>query len=368
MPTVEFSLKDLNKLSGENLTEKDLEPLLEYAKAELEGYDKDTDTLTINFGDTNLPYLWSVEGLVRLLKGILGKEKGVPEIKVHKSENKIIVDKNLANIRPYIAAFTAKGKNVNEFFLKQLIQFQEKLCDSFGRKRRKIAIGIYPYKEIVFPVHYKAIDPKEAKFIPLEFRTELNLAEILEVHPSGKKFAFTLEDKKKYPILMDDENNVLSFPPIINSQKFGKVDLNTKELFIEITGTDFEAVNLVCNILAYVFDDRGFDIESVEINYHNNKLTTPTLKKETIKIKEQDIISLLGINLKKVDVKKLLEKSRYDFDDYTVTIPPYRADILHSVDVIEDIAIVYGYDNFPTTPLTSHTMGYFSPIVHLINK
>ena len=30
-----------------------------------------------------------------------------------------------------------------------------------------------------------------------------------------------------------------------------------------------------------------------------------------------------------------------------VTIPPTRSDILHAVDVIEDVAIAYGYNNVP---------------------
>lgn len=366
MPTIEFSLKDLNGLIGKELKEEELSSLLEFAKAELEK--QENDTLTINFGDTNLPYLWSIEGCARLLKGLLGKEKGMPDIKIQKSSNSIIVDKGLLNIRPFIAAFSAKGKKVNESFLKQLIQFQEKLCDSFGLKRKKIAIGIYPLKDIVFPVHYNAVDPKSVKFTPLEFRTELDLAEILEVHPTGKKFAFTLEGFKKYPLLVDDKNNILSFPPIINSQNFGKVSLDSEELFVEITGTDFESVNLICNILTYTFADRDFEIEQIEIKYFDKNILTPVLKKEKIKIREKDVNSMLGISLGKIQIRKLLEKARYDVDNFTITIPPYRADILHPVDVIEDIGIMYGYNNIPETPLTSHTVGDVAPLVRFIDK
>ncbi len=366
MPTVDFSLKDLNELVGKELTEEELPYLLEFAKAELEK--QENDALTINFCDTNLPYLWGAEGCARLFKGLLGREKGVPGITVKKSFNSIIVDKGLLSIRPFVAAFSAKGKKVNELFLKQLIQFQEKLCDSFGLKRKKIAVGIYPSKDIVFPVHYKAVDPKSVKFIPLEFRTELDLAEILEVHPTGQKFAFILEGFKKYPLLVDDKNNILSFPPIINSQNFGKVSLDTKELFVEVTGTDFESVGLICTILAYTFADRHFEIEQIEIKYFDKNVLTPVLKKEKIKIKEEDVSSMLGISLGKLQIRKLLEKARYDVDNLTVIIPPYRADILHPVDIIEDIGIMYGYNNIPVTPLASHTIGDVAPIIEFIDK
>lgn len=368
MPTVEFSLKDLNGLIGKELNLDELDLLLGFAKAELEDYDEVSDTLTLSFGDTNQPYLWSVEGLARLLKGVLGIEKGISLLKIRKPTHLISVDKNLADVRPFIAAFIAVGVQVSDALLKQLIQFQEKLCDSFGLKRRKIAVGIYPYQGVSFPVSYKAVEPRSVKFMPLEFRTELNLAEILKVHPAGQKFAFALDGLRKYPILMDSKGNVLSFPPIINSQKFGKVDLNTSELFIEVTGTDFDAVNLICTILAYAFADRGFEIEGIEISYPDKKVVAPVSKSGKIKIKGHDAKSLLGIDLSKVDIKKLLEKARFEFDDYAVSIPPYRHDILHPVDVIEEIGVMYGYDRIPTSPLTSYTTGDIAPIISIIDK
>ncbi len=368
MPTVDFSLKDLSELVGKKLDIKELDCLLEFAKAELESYDETSGMLTLSLGDTNLPYLWSVEGLARLLKGVLGFEKGVPELKLQKSSHTIVVDKNISDVRPFIAAFTAKGRKVDEAFLKQIIQFQEKLCDSFGRKRKKLAVGIYPYAGITFPVYYRAVVPESIRFIPLDFRTEMSLAEILKVHPAGQKFAFTLEGLKDYPILVDAKNNVLSFPPIINSQQFGKVTLDSEELFIEATGEDFATVNLACTILAYIFSDRGFQVAGVEIKYPEKKIVTPQLSVEKIKIREHDVNSLLGTSLGKLEIKRLLEKARYNVKDYVVSIPPYRADILHAVDVVEDIGIMFGFKNIPTSPLTSYTVGDVSPKVVLIDK
>src|SRR3989338_8170198 len=104
MPTITFSLKDLQNLVGKPLSVEEVESLVEYGKGDFEKYDKAADELTVDFGDTNLPYLWSVEGIARLIKGILGKQKGIPKIDIKKGNYKVIVDKSINEIRPYIAA------------------------------------------------------------------------------------------------------------------------------------------------------------------------------------------------------------------------------------------------------------------------
>src|SRR3989344_1435269 len=166
MPTIEFSLKDLSNLIGKSLTIEELNNLLDYSKSELESYNKSKNLVKVKLDDTNLPYLWSVEGLARLFAGVLGKERGVPKFKLNATNNKIVVDKNLADIRPYIGAFIAKNCRLNNYVINQIIQLQEKLCDNYGKKREKIAIGVYKHKKIIFPVYYKAVAP-EAKFVPL---------------------------------------------------------------------------------------------------------------------------------------------------------------------------------------------------------
>ena len=108
----------------------ELAELLEYGKGELETYDEETDEVSVSFGDTNLPYLWSVEGVARLIKGLIGKQKGIPEIEIFKKSDYILnVDKNIRKIRPFISAFIAKGCKVNDYMIKQMIDLQEKFCE-----------------------------------------------------------------------------------------------------------------------------------------------------------------------------------------------------------------------------------------------
>lgn len=369
MPTISFDFDDFLKLLGRKLSSEQFgELLLNYAKAELEHHDKRTGEVIVKLGDTNLPYLWSAEGLAVLLKGVLGIEKGIPKLPVKKAGHKILVDRSISQIRPYIAAFVAKGKSVDEYLLRQLVQMQEKLSENYGRKRQKISIGLYKFKNISWPLHYKAVDPESVRFVPLEFGRALNLKQILEQHPKGKQYARILLPFKSYPIFIDNRGEVLSFPPIINSNTTGKVIAGDDELLIEVTGSDESSVNLAANIFAQAMHMRGFSLESVEIDYPTKKLSTPLLKNGEIRINGEQIMSLLGIDLKVSEVKSLLEKARFDFDNYKVTVPHFRNDIMDPVDVIEDIGIVYGYDKIPALKLSGYTAGGVREIVNFVDK
>jgi phenylalanyl-tRNA synthetase beta chain len=369
MPTITFSLKDFQNLLGKKLTIEEIEELASYGKGEFENYDKDTDEVSISFGDTNLPYLWSVEGVARLFRGLIGKEKGIPELEVFKeSKHAMIVDKSVSKIRPYIAAFIARGQKVDDNSIKMMIDLQEKFCESYGRRRKKVAIGVYNYQKIKFPVNYRATDPESVKFTPLEFKKEMTQREILEEHPKGREYAWILEGFDKYPILIDDENNILSFPPIINSNYSGKIEVGDEDLFFEATGDDLNAVLLAANIFAQAFYERGFKIYAVDVKYQDKKITTPHLFDETIKITKEQIKKLIGLDLNDDEIKKLLERMRYNYKDGKVKIPDYRQDILHPYDIVEDIAISYGYDNIKPEPLKTFTPGKTFEINKFINK
>jgi len=368
MPTIEFSLTDFCNLVGQDFKLEELHSIAQYAKAEFDGYDKSTGMVKFDCADTNLPYLWSVEGIARIVKGGLGKEKGIPVLPLSDSDHIIQVDPSVKSVRPFIVAFSAKGKPVDEYILKQIIQLQEKLSEGFGRKRRKVAIGIYPLDKITFPITYKTVLPDGIRFTPLEMDKELTPSEILEQHPAGIKYAFTLQDKKQYPLLIDTNKQVLSLPPIINSNNLGRVQEGDQNLFIEMTGTDQEALELCCTIFAYALADRGFEISTVTVKYADTQTTHPSIKTEKIKIDSQEARNILGVDFSEQQISQLLEKARYNVKGSEVEIPPYRLDILHPVDIIEDIAIMYGYDNFPVSPIETHTIGQIDPLIHFAQQ
>jgi phenylalanyl-tRNA synthetase beta chain len=222
---------------------------------------------------------------------------------------------------------------------------QEKLHATIGRNRKKAAIGIYPLEKITLPITYEARKPADIKFIPLEFEKELNAAQILQQHPAGREYAKLLENYPTYPVFIDAKNKVLSMPPVINSQETGKITEETKEVFIECSGSNLEVLKKILNIIVTTLADMGGEIYSMDLDYAKCKITTPDLKPEKISLSLENTNKLLGLSLKEKDLEKLLPKMGYEYASGKVSIPSWRTDILHEVDIIEDIAIAYGYEN-----------------------
>jgi len=349
MPTIDVNLKDLQELIGKKLSFNELNELVLFAKSEIDSKPDEQGNFKIDVKDTNRPDLWSAEGIAREIKGQLGLEKGLPDYKVKKSGLQIIVDENVKDVRPVVLGAIIKGIKVNEPLLVQLIQLQEKVCLTFGRKRKEAAIGIYDFDKIKWPVHYKAFKPKELKFAPLEFEKEMDLDEILELHPKGKEYGELLKGKKHYPILIDSAKQVCSMPPIINSNYTGKVTEKTRNLFVEVTGFDLEIVGTALNVMIAALADRKAGIESIEVVYGNKKIESPDLKPKSLVLDESFVQRISGLMLSEKELIELLEKRRMNASKkqgkLLVSYPAYRNDVLHEIDLVEDIIISFGYNS-----------------------
>jgi len=297
----------------------------------------------------NRPDLYSLQGYLRSFLAFLGKKPGLKSYKVHKPEKnyEVRIDSSVKNIRPYTACSIVKNLNFNDEKIKEIIDIQEKLHLTIGRKRKKLAIGIYPLEHIKLPITFKAEKPEKIKFQPLDFPRELNGRQILQQHPTGRAYAHLLKGKEKFPIFIDSAGEILSMPPIINSEKTGKITEKTKDVFIECSGFDFEILKKALNILVTMLADMGGEIYQMKLHYKKKEIT-PDLKPEKMKISKERINKLLGLNLNDKEIKKLLAKMVHNYivNKKEVEIPPYRTDIMHEVDLIEDVAIAYGYSNF----------------------
>lgn len=367
MPTIEINLKDLENLVGKKI--EDVEELLSYAKVEVE--EKNGDYLKIEVKDTNRPDLWSVEGIARLLKGILDVEKGIPNYKVEKSNLKVFVDKNVENVRKYIACAIVKDVKLGRYGFESLIQLQEKVMITFGRNRKKVAIGTHNFDLIKFPVYYKAVKPEEISFVPLNESEKMNLKEILEKTETGRKYGYILKDKELYPILIDSNNEVLSFPPIINSNYIGRIDENTRNIFIDVTGTDLESVLIALNVIVTSLADRGGKIYSVKIVYPDKEIETPILIPKELELDIEYFNKISGLNLDKNKIIDLLKKCRFDAkgngNKIIVKYLPYRADIISQQDIVEDILIAYGLNKIEPEKLEIYTVGKENEIKKFID-
>ncbi|MBU1136484.1 MAG: phenylalanine--tRNA ligase subunit beta [Nanoarchaeota archaeon] len=295
----------------------------------------------------NRPDLLSLQGYLRGFLAFLGKKTGLKKYKLQPPlENyEVKIDKSVKEVRPFTACAIVKNLNFDSEKIKEIIDIQEKIHTTLGRDRKKIAIGIYPLEKISLPIRYEARKPEDIKFIPLEMDKEMSGLQILQRHPTGREYAHLLKDKEKFPIFIDSKDKILSMPPIINSHKTGKITEKTKEVFIECSGFDFEILSKTLNILVTMLADMGGKIYQMKLNYDKEKIT-PNLTPEKMKINLENINKLLGLELSEKESKKLLEKMGYDYKDKEVLIPAWRTDILHEVDIAEDIAIAYGYENF----------------------
>ena len=344
MPVIRLQKSELRKLG---LDEKVLIENVAMLGADLKDI-KDEEILVEFFPDR--PDLYTVEGVVRAMKGFVGKEMGLPLYKAEKSGVHIDVSPEMKGIRPYIVGAVVKGLEIDNSMIRSMMDFQEKLHLTVGRKRKKLAIGLHDFSRVKPPFKYVPM-PKTFKFIPLGFEEEMSLEDILRKHPKGVEYAHILKDFEKYPIILDANDNVISFPPIINGT-LTQITPQTQDIFIDITGTDLNVVNSVLNIVSCSFADRGAEIETVEVQYPTFTLSTPDLKYENLNLKKRYMEKLLGLRMKDEEIVNALLKMRFDAavknDNIEVKIPPYRMDILHPVDIVEDIAKGYGFPNFTT--------------------
>jgi phenylalanyl-tRNA synthetase beta chain len=340
MANIKFNRKTFEKEIGK-LDEKMQDKIAMFGTP-LESFDNNEIEIEVF---PNRPDLLSYQGFKRSFLSFLGKKTGLKKYKINKPEKnyKVIVDSSVKDIRPYTVCAIVKGLKFDDEKIKEIIEIQEKLHITIGRKRKKVAIGIYPLEKIKLPITYKALEPDKIKFMPLETEKEMSGLEILQRHPAGKEYAHLLAGKEKFPIFIDDAKNILSMPPIINSQLTGKITEKTHELFVECSGFDLKILKKCLSILVASMADIGGKIYQMEIK---GKGVTPNFDSEKMKISLENTNKLLGLDLNEKQLKQLIEKMGYNYNKGIVEIPEWRADILHEVDLIEDVAIAYGYDNF----------------------
>ena len=177
------------------------------------------------------------------------------------------------------------------------MQIQEKLHITYGRNRKKAAIGVYPLDRIAFPITYTAKYPHEIKFEALESSRIMAADEIIAEHRAGKEYGHLLTGLKKYPIFIDSKKQILSMPPIINSNTAGKVTEKTTEIFVECSGFDFQSLSICLNIIVTMFADMNADIYSVDVHYDPEIKITPDLDPKEMGWSLKYVNKRLGLKL-----------------------------------------------------------------------
>ena len=359
MPVITFKYEDLKDL-GIDMEKDELIDTLPMMSSDIEDFDN--EEIKVEFFP-NRPDNLSVEGVARSFKGFIGQEIGLPDYKVVPSNEEVSVEAEVAEIRPYIGFAKIDNVDFTGDKLKYIMDFQENLHWVIGRDRKKVAIGIHNADVVNAPFKYIAT-PKDANaFVPLEKDSEMTPDEILKEHDKGKDYAHLIENFDKYPLILDKDDNVLSMPPIINGE-LTKIKEDTKNIIVDVTGTDERAVNQALNIICCSFAEVGGQIKSMDVKYEDKTITSPDLTPQEMNVHVSTANELIGgTDLNADDIKGLLEKARFDaeiIDENTVKaiIPAYRVDILHEVDIVENIAVQYHINSVEAKLPEINTVAY----------
>ena len=359
MPVITFKYQDLKDL-GIDMEKDELIDTLPMMSSDIEDFDD--EEIKVEFFP-NRPDNLSVEGVARSFKGFIGQETGLPEYEITPSGDSVTVDSDVAEIRPYIAFAKIENVDFSGDKLKYIMDFQENLHWVIGRDRKKVAIGIHNADVITGPFKYIATEKNENSFIPLEKETEMTPKEILTEHDKGIAYAHLLENYDKYPLILDCDDNILSMPPIINGE-LTKIKEDTKNIIVDVTGNDLRAVNHALNIICCSFAEVGGKIKSMEVKYTDKTIISPDLTPQEINVHVNTTNKLIGgTELTAKDIEKLLLKARFNAEilndnELKVYVPAYRIDILHEVDVVENIAVQYRINSVESKLPDINTVAY----------
>jgi phenylalanyl-tRNA synthetase beta chain len=359
MPVVEISYSRLQKLVGK-ASKKQISESLPFLGLDIESDDK--DLVRVEYSP-NRPDYSTDFGISLGLQGILGIKTGSIKLKIKKSKTYAInVKPNVSKIRPFVTGIVAKNGKIDDKIIKQLMAMQEDLHFGIGRKRKKSSIGIHDLDKICFPLTYTTTD-RNYKFIPLNSKVEQKISEILQNTEVGQDYGYVLGNSPQVPIIVDSNDDTVSFPPIVNADKT-TVTTKTNNLFVEVTGINKEDAEDMLSVVATILQAAGFNLESVNISGAKNK--TPKLEHRQMSVSPSLINDSLGLTLNNSAIISSLKKSRLDATtsgkNISCKIPPHRFDIFGPMDLVEEVALGYGVEKLTPQLSSSETLGMVNPI------
>ena len=359
MPVIELSYSRLQKLIGK-VSKKQISDSLPFLGLDIESEDK--DLVRIEYSP-NRPDYSTDYGVALGLQGLLGIKTGSVKLTIKKSKNySISVKPTVSKIRPFVTGIIAKNGKIDDKTIKQLMTMQEDLHFGIGRKRKKSSIGIHDLDKISFPLIYTTTN-RNHKFIPLNSEKELTISKIISDTETGKDYGHLLGQSSQVPIILDTNQKTVSFPPIINAA-VTTVTTKTKNLFVEVTGINKDDAEDMLSVVATILQSAGFSLEHIQISGAKN--SSPKLKEKTMIVDPSLINQTLGLNLNTSKIISSLKKSRLNAiskgKNIVCTIPAYRFDIFGPMDLVEEVALGYGIQNFEPTMSPSQTIGHTNPI------
>ncbi|KAL1208535.1 Phenylalanine--tRNA ligase beta subunit, cytoplasmic [Cardamine amara subsp. amara] len=311
--------------------------------------------------------LLCLEGLAQALR-IFNKKQEIPKYRLADISKEKMIKMNVrsdqtSQIRPYVVCAILRGVTFDEARYNSFIDLQDKLHQNICRRRSLVAIGTHDLDTLQGPFTYEALSPMDINFVPLKQTKSFRADELIEFYKSDlklKKYLHIIESSPVFPVLYDSKRTVLSLPPIINGAH-SAISLKTKNVFIECTATDLTKAKIVLNTMVTAFSEyceRKFEIEPVKVTYDNGDSDIfPKLAGYDMEVPLSYITASIGVSLELEEVTSLLNRMQLHAERskssdsqclVKVHVPPIRSDVLHPCDVMEDVAIAYGYNRIPT--------------------
>jgi len=357
MPVVKLRYSELVDLLGRKVPRETLLDTIPMLGADLERVEG--DEWGVEFFP-NRPDLYSPPGVARALRAYLGLRPGLVRYPVGSSRWRVDVAPSVRKVRPVLVGALVDGVRMDDRRIQSLMDLQEDLHWGLGARRRKVSIGVHDRAALSPPLAYEAVPPDSVSFVPLQGEKEMTLREILAEHPKGRAYAHLLAGSPRYPLLRDAKGQVLSFPPIINGT-LTTVTGTTRDLFVDVTGTDEIACRRALAIVAAHFAEDGAKLRAVTIRAGARRVRTPDLSPSRRTLDPARARALLGFDLSPRDMAACLarmgHRASFSRGRLRVESPAWRTDLLHEVDLVEDVAIGHGYREVPETAPRSVTFG-----------
>ena len=375
MPTITLShsmMSRIQKLNGTTHEKNSLSDLLPQMGCPVELNDDENIEIEV-FPDR--PDLLSHETMARAVRSFQRNHSKDGDIEVSSSGIRIEVGSNLENVRPIIMGAVVRGVNTGnssserDSFIQSLMDHQEKLHMTLGRRRSFASIGVHDLSRLEWPFRYEAVS-EDFSFQPLASDNVMSISQILDSHPKGLEYSKLMNSLDSYPVILDSNDEVISFPPIINGSQT-TVSEETKDFFIDVTGFDMIACETCLLLVSLSLSELGGVVESVEIcDTDGSSRVTPNFGSKTHRVPNRLIQKILGMELSDAEIGEairrmggsLLESRTITYGserserwsdcvvgerEHIFSMPRWRSDIMHPIDIVEDIAIGLGYDNLP---------------------
>ncbi|MHB8396328.1 MAG: phenylalanine--tRNA ligase subunit beta [Thermoplasmataceae archaeon] len=312
--------------------------------------EKSGEEIKIEFNPDRID-LCSMDSLMATLRTFWNHGREKDNLKFS-GKSMITVDREAAMLRPFTGIIVAEGKEIGSG-LDRIISYQEKIHDTVGKDRVQVSIGIHDLEKITLPLRMVSRETLQTTITTYD-GIESSLHDVFKNHDKGKQYAHLIPSRTLAPVILDNSDDIMSAPPVINGVK-SKVEATTRKFIVDFTGPGIVQVKGAIFLMARAFQSMGYAVTVYPIKGPKGAVSVEQYHNRKIVVRETSVKKGIGIAINLKEIRMCLEKMGYSArevpDGMEVLVPGYRVDVMGEIDVIEDIMKAYGIDNVPEVTL-----------------